>query len=151
MSKREFTKVSPNVWRSSRFRGLATSDAQLLYLYFLTCDHQNSAGCFRIPNGYACADLGWDEVRYVGAREHLVAGDMVTFDQNAEVIYIHRWFKHSPPMNDKHAQGTMRLIGEIEDDRLREKVELEFQEADGQRVQRATASDRRSSSSRGGF
>lgn len=139
MSKREFTKVSPNVWRSNRFRKLPTSDAQLLYLYFLTCEHQNSAGCFRIPDGYACADLGWEESRYLGARTQLVDGDMVSFDPEGEVIYIHRWFKHSPPMNDKHAQGTMRLIFEIESDTLRDKVEEEFQEADDQRVRKAAA------------
>ena len=47
MSKREFSKVSPAVWRSGKFTGLECSTAQVLYLYFLTCEHQNSAGCFR--------------------------------------------------------------------------------------------------------
>lgn len=140
MSKREFTKVSPNLWRSTRFRKLATSDAQLLYLYFLTCDHQNSTGCFRLPNGYACADLGWEEERYVNARECLVGGDMVSFDDGADLIYVHRWFKHSPPMNDKHAVGTFKLISEIESDDIREKVEAEFTEAERHRAQRAAAS-----------
>lgn len=139
MTKRDFTKVSPNVWRSNRFRKLESSDAQLLYLYFLTCEHQNSAGCFRIPDGYACADLGWNINRYVQARDHLVTGDMVSFDADAEVIYVHRWFKHSPPMNDKHAQGTMRLISEIENDDLREKVEADFELADAARQSRSAA------------
>lgn len=142
MAKREFTKVSPNVWRSQRFRNLVTSDAQLLYLYFLTCEHQNSAGCFRIPDGYACADLGWGNERYAAAREILVTGDMVSFDPVGDVIYIHRWFKHSPPMNDKHAQGTRRLIGEIESDVLREKVETEFEESDSVRIERMSATER---------
>ena len=130
MSKREFTKVSPAIWRSNRFRKLASTDAQLLYLYFLTCEHQNSAGCFRIPDGYACADLGWEPVRYTTARDALVGGEMVSFDTDGEVIYIRRWFKHSPPMNDKHAQGTRKLIAEIESDALREAVEAEFEDAD---------------------
>lgn len=141
MSKRDFTKVSPNLWRSARFRRLASSDAQLLYLYFLTCDHQNSSGCFRLPDGYACVDLGWEASRYLAARESLVAGDMVSFDADGEVIYIHRWFKHSPPMNDKHAAGTRKVISEIESDAVREKVESEFEQADLERVTRQAAAE----------
>lgn len=154
MSKRDFTKVSPAVWRSNRFRRLATTDAQLLYLYFLTCEHQNSAGCFRIPDGYACADLGWETGRYVTARDTLVDGEMVSFDQEGEVVYIRRWFKHSPPMNDKHAVGTRKIIADIENDSLREVVEAEFDEADRLRMRAAaekSASDQASRRASAGY
>lgn len=154
MSKRDFTKVSPNVWQSSRFRKLV-SDAQLLYLYLLTCDHQNSAGCFRLPDLYACSDLGWEAPRFQAARSALIEGDMISYDSESFEIFVHRWFKHSPPMNDKHAQGTRRIIFEVESDTIRNRVEEEFEDADSVRMQREAAKVRqplpRPSSARGGY
>ncbi|WP_378947797.1 hypothetical protein [Mesorhizobium sp. ANAO-SY3R2] len=134
MSKREFSKVSPAVWRSGRFTGLECSTAQVLYLYFLTCEHQNSAGCFRLPDGYACSDLGWDTSKYVDARSKLVKAELITFDVSTAEIYVDRWFRHNPPMNDKHATGTRRIIEGIESGDVREKVEAEFQAADDARI-----------------
>jgi hypothetical protein len=130
MSKREFTKVSPNLWRSKRFMAQSAT-SQVLYLYLLTCEHQNSTGCFRLPDGYACADLHWSMTEYQAARDSLVAADLVSFDDATSLIYVRRWFKHSPPMNEKHAIGTVKMITEIEADGIREIVEIEFAEANG--------------------
>ena len=66
MSKR-FTKVHPAIWRSQRFMGLASNDAKLLHLYFLTSEHQNSAGAYVIPDGYVAADLSVNGLAAAGA------------------------------------------------------------------------------------
>ena len=66
---RTFSKISPKLWRSPRFRSLESGDERLLYLYVLTCEHQSSAGCFRLPDAYAASDLGWTEERLSDARE----------------------------------------------------------------------------------
>ena len=142
MSKREFSKVSPAVWRSGRFAGLGCSTAQVLYLYFLTCEHQNSAGCFRLPDGYACSDLGWDMQDYIDARDRLVAAGLICFDASTAEIYVERWFKHNPPTNEKHAIGTRRLIEAIESDAIREQVEADFQSADEARRLKANPIDK---------
>jgi len=133
MSKREFSKVSPAVWRSGRFTGLECRTAQVLYLYFLTCEHQNSAGCFRLPDGYACSDLGWSPENYQSARDKLIAAELITVDLGTAEIYVDRWLKHNPPMNEKHALGTERIIEQIESDSIREKVETDFMAADDAR------------------
>ncbi len=142
MSKREFSKVSPAVWRSGRFTGLECSTAQVLYLYFLTCEHQNSAGCFRLPDGYACSDLGWGMQVYVDARRKLVEAGLICFDADTAEIYVERWFKHNPPTNEKHAIGTRRLIEAIESDAVREQVEADFQSADEARRLKANPIDK---------
>ena len=134
MTARQFSKVSPAVWRSGRFIGLGDTEAQLLYLYYLSCEHQTSAGCFRLPDGYACSDLGWPLDRYTKARTKLVKGELITFDPVTSGIYVDRWFKHSPPTNEKHAQGSRRLISAIDSDLIREKAEAEFEEADQKRT-----------------
>lgn len=132
MSKREFSKISPTVWRSGRFTGL-DSDAMVLHLYFMTCEHQNSAGCFRLPDGYACADLGWELGSYSLCRNQIIKAGLVSFDNETSEVFVHRWFKHNPPMNDKHARGTCFIIERIESDDIREKVEAEFLEVDDRR------------------
>lgn len=129
MSARTFSKVSPAIWRPGRFLSLPTTESKLLYVYFLTCEHQNSAGCFRLPDGYACADLGWEAKQYQAERNRLVEVDLIAFDAATSEIYVERWFKHNLPANPKHKAGTRRLIEAIESDTIREKVEADFIEA----------------------
>lgn len=137
----DFTKVSPAVWRSKRF--LALDDAgKVLYLYTLTCEHQNSTGCFRLPDAYASADLQWPVEKYREYRDSLVAADLLAADAEHSMIYVCRWFKHCPPTNSNHAKGIMKQIARIESDSLRERVEGEFAAADAERVQRESITRR---------
>lgn len=125
MSKREFSKVSPALWRSERFNSLG-NEAKILYLFYLTCSHQNSAGCYTLPDGYACSDLGWEQATYELHRSTLIEAQLVAFDPLTSELFILRWFQHCPPMNDKHALGTMRIVESIDSDILRELVEADF-------------------------
>lgn len=138
---REFSKVSPAIWRSRRFRNLE-SDARLVHLYLIACDHQSSAGCFRLPNAYAASDLSWDLQRYRAALAEVVTAGLIAHDEVTEEVFVKGWFRFSPPMNEKHSLGTERLISNIESDTLRAIVEAEFDEAN--RSRRLTAQKGRS-------
>ncbi|MEX4008468.1 hypothetical protein [Neoaquamicrobium sediminum] len=130
MSAREFSKVSPAVWRSGRFHRLqGPVTPKLVYFYFVTNTHVNSAGCYALPDLYACADLGCEAEAYTIARDALLAGEMIDFDPATSEILVERWFRHNPPMNPNHHKGTSRLVSEIESDRLREKAEAALTEA----------------------
>ncbi len=107
---RDFSKISPAVWQSQRFNNLPSDDGRYLYLYFLTCEHQNSAGCYRLPDGYASDDLRWPPERYVAARKQLVEADLIQFDEENHVVMVCRWFKHNPPMNEKHFVGIECIL-----------------------------------------
>lgn len=124
---REYSKVSPKLWRSKRFRLLATDDARMFYLYLLTCEHQTSAGCFRLPDAYAASDLGWDTERMEGARAPLVT-DMIGHDAETDEYFVRRWFNHNPPTNQKHLKGVQRIISELDSDHVREIAEEELME-----------------------
>jgi hypothetical protein len=138
----DFTKVSPAVWRSKRF--LALDDAgKVLYLYSLTCEHQNSTGCFRLPDAYASADLEWATGKYLEQRDKLVEADLLAIDVEHSMVYVCRWFKHCPPTNASHAIGIMKQIARIDSDSLRERVEAEFVQADQERQQREAAAARK--------
>lgn len=134
MSARDYSKISPSVWRSRRFINLSDS-SKLLFLYVITNPHVNSVGCYPLPDGYACADLGWPLDEYLKARDEVIQSNMVDFDETTHEVLIDCWFKHNPPMNDKHAIGTNRLLADINSPHLREKATLALNKADEQRTE----------------
>lgn len=128
MSTRRFSMVSPALWRSGRFLAVS-SDAKALHLYFLTGPHQTSAGAYSVPDGYVCSDMQWTPERYQEARQSLLEADLIAFDKTTSEVYVCRWFKHCPPKGSKQEAGALRLIGEIESDAIRERVESDYLDA----------------------
>ncbi len=123
---REFSKITPAMWRDKRFRSLPSSDAKLAFMFLIASEHQNSAGAYRLPTLYACNDLGWDVERFTTARDEVLASGLVAFDSETEEYFCLGWFKANPAMGPKHATGVMRRIFEIESDQIREAAEAEF-------------------------
>jgi hypothetical protein len=126
---RDFTKISPSVWRSQRFTELPTDDARYLYLYLLTCEHQTNAGAYHLPHGYACDDLRWEKSRLSQALEKLVASGLVILDAATDEIAITRWFKHNAPMSESHLLGVERTIERIHSSVVADAVLKELHEA----------------------
>ncbi|TPN58638.1 hypothetical protein FJ976_01640 [Mesorhizobium sp. B1-1-9] len=124
---REFSKISPKVWRSKRFRALPTDDARFLLMFLLTSEHQTSAGCFRMPDAYAAADLGWPSDRMQAARKYLVEGGLLAFDTLTDEYFVVGWFGHNKPMNASHQKSIVRVVANIESDAVREAAEAELQ------------------------
>ncbi|MER9200476.1 hypothetical protein NKH74_14815 [Mesorhizobium sp. M0933] len=124
---REFSKISPKVWRSKRFRALRSDDARFLLLFLLTSEHQTSAGCFRMPDAYAAADLGWQTDRMQAARQQLVEGGLLAFDSVTDEYFVTGWFGHNKPMNSSHQKSIVRVVAEMESDVVREIAEAELQ------------------------
>lgn len=129
MVSRDFSKVSPKVWRSPRFRGLQSDQAKLFYLYVLTCEHQSSAGCFRLPDAYAAADLSWPRDILETARAHLIETQLLVHDPETEEYFVPRWFKHNPSTNPKHRKGIERQISDLDSEHVRRVAEAEFIES----------------------
>lgn len=123
---RDFNKVSPTLWQSSRFADLPSDDGRFLYLYLLTCPHQNSAGCFWLPDGYVCSDVQWERKKYHTARQQLIDADLIQFDDSEQVIFIKRWFRHNPPMNQSHLKGIISLLEKCGSLAVREQCEVEL-------------------------
>ena len=126
---REFSKISPKVWRSKRFRALPTDDARFLLLYLLTSEHQTSAGCFRMPDAYAASDLAWQVDKMQTARRHLVEGGLIAFDGSTDEYFVLGWFEHNKPMNASHQKSIVRVVSGVESDPVRETAEAELQPA----------------------
>lgn len=133
MSGREWTKVSPDIWRSPRFQSIGDVGAGLLLHYYIAGPHANSSGCSCIPDGYAVSDFagfGWTAKDLVDARNRLIEAALISFDPKTNEVFVDRWFTHNPPTNPSHAKGAMKLISKIASDTLREKAEAEFAATD---------------------
>lgn len=139
-SARDFSKVAPVVWWSRKFRGLSDR-GKIGYLYILSNGHVTSAGCYELPDGYACADLEWSLDEWEGIRGELIAAGMVDHDPANNVVFVEQWYRFNGPMNDKHAKGTLRFLEAVESERLREKAIAQFREADAERMAKASAKE----------
>lgn len=138
MSARDFSKVSPSVWGSRRLRTLSSITVKYTFIYMLTSKHVNSAGCYTLPDAYACADLDLSLDQYVAARSELIQAGMILFDETTSELLIDLWFKHNPPMNDSHMSGTYRQL-ELIDSAFLKQVATERLEAANQKRKEAIA------------
>ena len=119
---RDFTKINLTLWQDQEFRELECDEPRYLYLYFLTNPHQNSAGAFALPEGYACADLNWSAEKFRTNRDALVDVGQIKFEPDSNEYQILGWFDHNPLMNPKHVAGAKRLAEKLQSSELREKV-----------------------------
>ena len=126
---RDYTKVSPSIWSSSRFRGLDSVHGRYAMLYLLTNAHQNSIGCYRVTAAYACDDMGFTVAEWDSALSALEGAELIAADPETSEIFIRRWFVHNPPTNPKHLLGSRRLVDKIKSDALRALVGEELDAA----------------------
>ncbi len=141
---RDFSKISPAVWQSQRFNTLPSDDGRYLYLYLLTSSHQTSAGCYQLPDGYACSDLAWELERYKQAREELINAGLIHFDAETNVVMVTRWFKHNPPMSESHLLGVERILERIPSRSICEAAQEALRESwESVQAQKAIAAQRR--------
>lgn len=136
---KRFSMVSRTIWRSERFGKLAGPLPKLLYLYFLTCDHQNNIGCYRLPDGYALTDFGivTPELTldlYRTTRDEVHAAGLIDFDADTHELLVEKWLENNRPATQKHITGARTSICCVSSDRLREKLEAEFERIIGSTV-----------------
>lgn len=88
---REYGQVQSAFWQSNDAQ--ACSDVgKLLALYLLTGPHANGIGCFRLPDGYVMADLGWDSETVSKGFEELSANGFANrFDGVVFIPNFLRW------------------------------------------------------------
>ena len=129
---RKFTTVSPKLWTSRRFRALSSDDARLLYLFLMTGPYQNIAGVFPLMDAIPQELLGWDAARYTKARQKLVEGEMICFDEVTGEIMVRRWFQNTieKAPSPKTYIGAQRTLAEdVESETLREAALAELEDA----------------------
>ncbi len=116
---RDFSKVSPRVWRSKKFRSLPDVWAKQAYLYLLTSPHGNSAGCYDLDPLYAASDIGMTEIAFREAIESLSIAGLIEFDKAEQTVLIVNWEAFNEPTNPKHALGLLIQLNQASSSTLK--------------------------------
>jgi len=104
-----YSKVQSSVWtESTRFRKLNMIQ-RYIYLYFLSCPHGNSAGIFHVIPAYAIYDLGCSLEDYYSTIEVLSKVNLISYDRDNDIVFLHKYLKFNPITNPKHAKGTSEI------------------------------------------
>jgi hypothetical protein len=115
---RDFTKVSPAVWKSQKFAGLPDSNCRLFYLYCLTSAHQTNAGISKIPIPYAAHDLQQSLEVVEKSLEACIEAGLLEHDPDTDEIMVANWFTFNIPMNIRHRLGVAKTIERVESVKL---------------------------------
>lgn len=138
---RDFTMVPSALWRSPKFWRLPSDSERLAFMYLLTSPHQNSAGCYALPIGYAAADLRWSPDQVSAAMMTMAKAELIDIEADPCEIMIVDWFQSCPPANSKHFLGTKALIDRLDSIRLKtaahEALDAAWAGAEGRIAQRA--------------
>ena len=116
--------VRRSIWRSKRFLSLPDDATRYLYLYFLTCPHQTSSGCFRLNEAYALADLAmtgsdWTPAKFMTAKAAIVGSGLILADEETDEILITRWWQDNGPNNESWFTGAEKQCDAIESAELK--------------------------------
>ena len=112
---RDYGKVHSSFWSSPTISAL-TDDGKMLALYLMTCQHNTIAGVFRIPDGYAREDLGWDAVRVVDGFVELFDKGFATRCIDTKWVWIRKHLVWNPPENPNQRKAIAKIAAQVPDE-----------------------------------
>lgn len=107
---RDYGKVHTSFWASDTLREL-DSDGKLLALYLLTSPHTTMIGAFRLPDAYACEDLGWTPERLRNGFGTL--SEFVDYDEKTRWVWIKNFLTFNRPENPNQWKAAAKLADAI--------------------------------------
>jgi hypothetical protein len=110
---RAFGKVSSSLWYSDKF-GQATPIARMVYLWLITTDLGNAAGCFRVaPEMVPPAVCARRKVKIALKALHDV--DLIRYDPASHIVSIGSYLRHCPINSWTSAVSAMNALSSIGD------------------------------------
>lgn len=105
---RDYGKIHVSFWASQTMSAL-DSDARLLAIYLITSQHTTMLGAFRLPDAYACEDLGWSAERFQNCLETLSAVGFIKYDKATKIVWIVKFTKWNKPDNPNQQKAIAKL------------------------------------------
>jgi hypothetical protein len=103
---REYGKLKTSFWRNQKVR-LLSDQSKLLAAYLISCPHGNALGCFVLPLGYICEDLGW-VIETVSERlAELFRIGYFERDEKTDLFRIIPWWEHNTLENPNVAKRAL--------------------------------------------
>ena len=102
-----YSRISARFWIDTKNWG---DRNQLVALYLLTNAHRTMEGLYHLPLGYLCADLSLSPKQATAALEVIERHGLVSYDDEAEVVFIRKALKHGAPRTANHIKGAIRRL-----------------------------------------
>jgi hypothetical protein len=109
---RDYGKVHTSFWSSETIRHLS-DDGKMLALYLMTSPHTTLIGAFRLPDGYASEDLGWDSKRVAKGFKELLANGFANRCETTKWVWIVKHLAWNPPENPNQRKAGQKLVAQI--------------------------------------
>ena len=101
---REYGQVQVSFWSNPDNVGLS-DQGKLLAVYLLTGPHSNGLGCYRLPDGYVVADLGWNEKTVSKGFQELFRIGFCERCETTKYVLIPNFLKWNPVANQNVAKA----------------------------------------------
>jgi hypothetical protein len=110
---RPYGKIFGAIWRSEDFRALS-EDGRALVLYLLSCEHGSIAGVFRLPDGYACEDLQWDDLTRVrNALTEVERAGFAVRCERTKWVWVIKHLEWNRPENPNQRTAAREMFAEV--------------------------------------
>lgn len=109
---REYGSVHTCFWTHGAIQSLS-DHAKLLALYLLTGPHTNMLGCFRLPVGYICEDMGWQTQQVFKQLKELADIDFAYYDTSYYWLMIPQFLTWNPVENPNQGKSIRRLFEQV--------------------------------------
>lgn len=109
---RDYGKIHTSFWSSETLSGLDT-DARLLAVYILTSPHTNASGAFRLPDAYACEDLGWTPERLRNGFKTLSDASFARRCEATKWVWVCKFHEWNRPDNPNIKKAIAKLVESI--------------------------------------
>lgn len=111
---REYGVIHRGFWANEAIKK-AGDDARTLAAYLLTSPHTTTLGAFRIPDAYACDDLGWDSERLRNGFETLSAIEFIKYCPASKWVWIVKFLDFNRPANPNIWKAIRKMAGSVPD------------------------------------
>lgn len=111
---RDYGKVYSRIWESADFRALS-DDGRMLVMYLLTCQHGTISGAFRVPDGYACEDMGWTAERVAEGFANLSEKGFANRCETTKWVWIVKFLQWNAPENPNQRKAAVKQALAIPD------------------------------------
>lgn len=109
---REYGQVQCSFWTDPDVQGLSDSST-LLAVYLLTGPHSNGIGCYRLPDGYIQADLGWSPETINESFSELLEAGFAYRCQDTGFVVIPKFLRWNRIANGNVATARQREFESI--------------------------------------
>lgn len=107
MTGDRYSRISARFWIDTK--GWRERD-RLVALYLLTNVHSSMEGLYHLPIGYLCTDLSLSPKQAHAALSYIEAEGIVSYDVEAEVVFVRKALKHGAPATAKHITGAINRL-----------------------------------------